>query len=106
MSPDKILKVGAPQDIYDFHRSVEIASFVGAPQINLLPAYWDGAEGGSVRFGQTALDPGKPFAIAFLRGRRSFSLAFVRKTSFSARLMARKCAAFSWTSNPSDFNRP
>lgn len=38
----RIVQIAPPQELYDYPADMEAARFVGAPQINLLPARWDG----------------------------------------------------------------
>lgn len=38
----RIVQVGSPREVYARPQAVEVASFIGTPPMNLLPATWDG----------------------------------------------------------------
>ena len=44
----RVVQVAEPQTIYDFPIDREVARFVGAPEINLIPACFEQAEGGKI----------------------------------------------------------
>jgi ABC-type sugar transport system ATPase subunit len=45
----KVVQIAEPQRIYDFPADREVARFVGAPQINLVAARFEQADGGKIR---------------------------------------------------------
>ena len=54
MNAGRIEQIGTPHEVYHTPASTFVASFIGAPPMNLLPAQ---AEGGAVRFAGTDLAP-------------------------------------------------
>ncbi len=57
MNGGRIEQVGAPLDIYDAPANTFVASFIGSPAMNLLPAR---VEGGVARVGETGMPLGRP----------------------------------------------
>lgn len=66
----RIVQVDKPQNIYDFPADREVASFVGAPQINLLEAT---LQSGDISFAGTKIQAPAHFADFLLEG-RSFEM--------------------------------
>ncbi len=78
----EVRQVGAPQDIYDRPIDRDVARFVGAPEINLLQAEYDPADGGRIRIADMLVPADADVTHAFNGSSVAFE-AGIRPENFS-----------------------